>query len=109
MKLDSYKMPRPGSIVVWRSSPNADSCLAIVTAVGQQGLSCMLFPPDSKMGLPRDSVRHVDDPWNKLHGVSADSGVWDYTGDEKRLLALEAVVEGLKKSLAEHLNSPKSK
>ncbi|SIO37889.1 hypothetical protein SAMN05444166_4225 [Singulisphaera sp. GP187] len=85
-----YVSPRPPAVVLWRNAPGGDAYPAIVTQVGRHAISVMLFPPESRVGVPKDGVRHVGDPWNKQHGINADSGVWDYTDETKLIRALAA-------------------
>lgn len=82
---EKYAMPTPPAVVVWRNCPGGDPANAIVTKLGRSAISVMLFPPDSRVGVPKDGVRFVDDPANKANGNS-DSGVWDYT-DETKLIS----------------------
>lgn len=86
-----WKMPRPGALVVWRNAPGAAPVHAVVTQIGRNAINVMIFPPDSKVGIPKDSVRHVDDPWNKQYGINADAGCWEHTDEYKRLQAIEAL------------------
>lgn len=87
-----WTMPRPGALVLWQNAPGGGSCFAVVTQVGRNAINVMLFPPDSRLGIPKDSVRHVDDPWNLVHGVNADAGVWDHTDADKEFAALKRTV-----------------
>lgn len=83
-----FQMPTPGSLVIWFAAPGGDACVAAVTKIGRRAISVMLFPPDSRVGQPKDSVRHVDDPWNKIYDINPDSGVWDFTPEHKLLLSV---------------------
>lgn len=81
-----YVMPKPAPVVSWRNAPGGDESIAVVTKVGRNAISLMLFPPDSRAGVPKESVRHVGDP--DLKGqINSDSGAWDFT-DETKLLRL---------------------
>lgn len=86
-----YRMPMPSPVVVWRNAPGGGSCIAVVTNVGSNAISLMLFPPDSRVGIPKDSVRYVGDPDVSRH-VNSDSGVWEETDETKLLKALAAIV-----------------
>lgn len=84
-----YKMPRPPAIVVWRNAPGGDTAYAIVTKYNKSSVSLMIFPPESRSGVPKDGVRFIEDPWNKTQGVNSDSGVWEFT-EETTLLRILA-------------------
>lgn len=84
-----YVMPTPPSVVVWRSSAGDDPCNAVVTRPGKTGISVMLFPPESRACVPKDGVRYIGDPQNKIH-TDSSSGVWDYTNEHKALMNLLA-------------------
>lgn len=90
VKTITFVMPRPPAVVVWRNAPGGESLFAVVTKYGRNAVSLMIFPPESRAGIPKDSVRFVDDPWNRINGVSADSGVWEYTEETLQLRALLA-------------------
>lgn len=83
-----YVPPRPTQVVVWRHVPGGDPVPAVVTHIGRQGISVMIFPPDSRVGVPKEAVRHVSDPMVRTQ-VSPDAGVWDYP-DETKLVFLLA-------------------
>lgn len=85
-----YAMPKPSPVVVWRNAPNGDPTFAIVTKFGKSAVSLMLFPPDSRAGIPRDGVRHVGDPQCKVR-IDSDSGVWDFTDETKALRILAGI------------------
>lgn len=89
-----WQMPAPPAIVIWRNAPGGETAYAIVTKYNKQSVSVMIFPPDSRIGVPKDGVRFIDDPWNKIQGLNADSGVWDFTDEHKVLrFAMSALVE----------------
>jgi hypothetical protein len=90
---NAYVMPRPPAVVVWRAAPGGESNYAVVTKYGRHAIALMIFPSDSRVGVPKESVRFIGDPWNKINGISPDSGVWEFTDETKRLMALEAKVE----------------
>lgn len=83
-----YRMPEVnlGDIVLWSYRPGGDPAPAFVTQVGQEAIGLVYFPPDSRVGTPRDGVRHVSDP--AAARVESDAGVFDFTATHKRLLAL---------------------
>ncbi len=83
-----YKMPDPPAVVVWRNDPSGDSSYAIVTRYNRYSVNLMIFPPDSRVGVPKDGVRFEDDPWNKTNGINPDSGVWGYTAESLLLAKL---------------------
>lgn len=80
----SFEMPRVhlGQIVLWRHARQAsEPAPAIVTRVGQQALSVIIFPTESKVGITRDGVRHCTDP--ALATIQSDAGVWEYTDGDR--------------------------
>lgn len=83
-----FRMPTPPPIVVWRNAPGGEACYAAVTKRNKNSVSLLLWPPDQRVGVPKEGVRHVSDPWNKTQGINADSGVWDYTDESKVLIKL---------------------
>ncbi len=88
--VSTYVMPRPPAVVVWRAAPGGESNYALVTKYGRHAVALMIFPSDSRVGVPKESVRFVGDPWNKTNGISPDTGIWEYTQeslDLQRLLA----------------------
>lgn len=90
-----WKMPHPPAIVLWRNAPGGEVSYAIVTKYNKQSISVMIFPPESRVGVPKDGVRHFDDPWNKIQGLNSDSGVWEYTYEDRELAALKRTVAEL--------------
>lgn len=84
-KPGDYVMPKPLDTVVWSNAPGGESYYALVTKVGRNAISLMVFPTESRVGVPKESVRFISDPWNAKNGVNADAGVWDFT-DEQKLL-----------------------
>ena len=94
-----FVMPKPPTLVVWRNAPGGEPTNAIVTAVGRHAISVMLFPPESRVGVPKDGVRYKGDPWNLTQGVNSDSGIWEYTEETLQLrhLILTLTPSGPKK------------
>ena len=88
----TFTMPSPPPVVSWRNAPGCESSYAIVTKVNRHSVNLAVVAPDSRVLVPKDGVRFVDDPWNRTNGISADSGVWDYTFESKQFLALQATV-----------------
>ena len=86
-----FVMPKPPAVVVWRNAPGGETSFAIVTKYGRNAISVMIFPPESRVGVPKDGVRFTDDPWNKTQGINADSGIWEYTEETAQLRALMAL------------------
>lgn len=104
MSSKPYKMPavHVGDIVLWKHNVGSnDPAPAVVTKVGQAGIGVLMLPPDSRVGTPRDGVRHVSDP-ALATVLSSDTGVWDYTfshyENADRLKDLEQAVAALLKS-----------
>lgn len=84
-----YQMPEihVGDPVQWRYSPNGEPAAAIVTHVGRHAVSVMVFPPESRVGVPKEGVRHSSDPQlPKL--AQNDGGVWDYTRLHRLIVGL---------------------
>lgn len=94
--LPPFVMPKPYSVVVWRPAPGLTPAPAFVTACFRDTISVVAFPQDARIGMPKDGVRHIDDPG--VARISPDEGgVWDYTEDQKMLrnvLGLDTVVVG---------------
>jgi hypothetical protein len=85
-----FKMPpiALGDTVLWKHNRGSlEKTPAIVTRVGQEGISLLVIPPESRVGFSRDGVRHIDDPQN-VKVVHSDTGVWEYTETHKLLLAV---------------------
>jgi hypothetical protein len=76
--------------VVWRNARGGESNFAIVTKFGRSAISVMIFPPDSRVGVPKDGVRFIDDPMNRNQNQS-DSGIWEFTSDSLALRALQSL------------------
>ena len=85
-KPDKFVMPPAPSVVLWRHAPGGEPSPAAVTKVGKQAISVLIFPPDSRIGVPKDGVRFADDPFLKANVT--DGGIWDYTPEHKLLLSL---------------------
>lgn len=83
-----FVQPLAPAVVLWRPSPGADPAFAVITRHGKHANSLLVFPTESRGGIPKDGVRHVDDPWNYTAGIQADSGVWDFTDESKILRTL---------------------
>lgn len=90
-KPPEYRMPTPPAIVIWRNAPGDDAAApAAVTKRGKSAVSLMVFPPDSRVGVPKDAVRFIDDPIVKKSGINPSDGVWDYTPEYRLLLSVVA-------------------
>jgi len=83
-----YVMPVPPAMVVWRNAPGGEPNYAAVTRLGKSAISVMIFAPESRVGTPKDGVRHISDPLNANQGLS-DSGVWEFTEESKQLRILQ--------------------
>lgn len=84
-------MPTPPAIVAWSNAPGGEKTYAMVTKVGRSAISVLVFPPDSRAGTPKDSVRYIGDPLLKSQ-LDSDSGVWDYTDETKALRILAQII-----------------
>ena len=91
-----WQMPRPPAVVLWRNAPGGETAYAVVTKYNRNSVNLAIFAPDSRVVVPKDGVRFVNDPWNKVHGINAESGVWDYTEESLliRKLLERTVPEG---------------
>lgn len=88
----AYKMPRPTTIVQWQHAPGGEFSPAIVTRVGRTAISVMVFPTESRVGVPKDGVSHVSDPRAKTM-VAPESGLWDFTEEYRVVQKLVEAVE----------------
>jgi hypothetical protein len=79
-----FVMPRPFSVVLWRPAQDMDPCPAFVTGTSREAISVVAFPPDARMGVPKDGVRHIDDPVS-ANIAPDEGGIWDFTEDQKLL------------------------
>lgn len=102
-----YRMPRPGSIVMWRSAPGGDTLPAAVTRVGKTSLNLMVFPPDSRGAMPKDGVRHATDP-SLATMLDQDVGVWEHTPEFTLMLGVFEVLRLLVPDLGEDLELKKT-
>lgn len=92
MPPSTFTMPpiAKGDVVLWKHNHgSAEQAPAIVTDVGQSGISVLMFAPGQRQGTVRDGVRHSTDPANKTV-ISSDVGVWDYTETHLKWLTLFA-------------------
>lgn len=87
-----YKMPCPTTIVQWQHAPGGEFSPAIVTRVGRTAISVMVFPTESRVGVPKDGVSHVSDPRAKTM-VAPESGLWDFTEEYRVVQKLVEAVE----------------
>lgn len=91
---DKFAMPEVfvGDPVHWSPAPGREPAAAVVTAVGPEAISVCLLAENARTVLPRDAVRHADDPATRK--IITDSGVWRHTPRtlrvEARLAAIEA-------------------
>ena len=103
----AWVMPQPPATVLWRNAPGGETAYAIVTKYNKHSVNLAVFAPDSRVVIPKDGVRFVDDPWNKTNGINADSGVWDYTEEHKQFVdelrslgdAVSALIESADQAL----------
>lgn len=99
-----YRMPRPPAIVVWRNAPGGESAYAVITKTNRNSVNLAIFAPESRVVVPKEAVRFIEDPWNQANGINADSGVWEYTAETKTLLGLQRLIETI---VAESDKKPK--
>lgn len=91
-----YEMPVPPPVVVWRNAPGGEPNYAIVTKYGRHAVSLMIFPPESRVGVPKDGVRFIDDPHLRLNALT-DSGIWEYTDETKLIQDLKSRIAAFTK------------
>jgi hypothetical protein len=86
--VDNYEMPKPpvGAVLFYPAIGN-EPVPALVTQVGKRAVNLLAFPPDTRGGIPRDGVRHIDDPDVRRSTATATLGVWDFTDEHKQLAA----------------------
>lgn len=100
-----FQMPpiEVGRVVNWykdghRTTPPQ---AALVTQATPSRVAVATFPAGVKQHAAYDGVMHVDDPRAK-QGYAADSGAWDYTDFDKRMMdmldSLESPKSPLKKA-----------
>jgi hypothetical protein len=95
MPAPKYKSPVPDlGPVIWRHVPGGEPSPAIVTRAGRDACDVIVFPPESRIGIPKSGVLYVGDP-RAATMVSPESGFWDFTDLEKRLRRIEAATEKL--------------
>jgi hypothetical protein len=83
MSAPKYKPPVPDlGPVLWYHVPGGEPSPAIVTRAGRDACDVIVFPPESRVGVPKSGVLYVNDPRAKTM-VSPESGFWDYTEDTK--------------------------
>jgi hypothetical protein len=93
-KKPAFEMPRPPAVVVWRNTPGGESNFAIVTKYGRSAISVLIFPSESRVGVPKDGVRFHADPALKGQAF-ADSGIWEFTEESLLLRTLVSQAENL--------------
>jgi hypothetical protein len=91
-----FVMPRPTALVLWRHVIGGTPSPAAVTQVGRDAISVMIFPPDSRAGVPKDAVMHISDPRARTL-VSPESGLWDYPPEYSAILDRLSVLEAADK------------
>lgn len=89
-----FVMPKPPAVVLWRNAPGGESNYAIVTKYGKSAVSLLIFPSESRGGVPKDGVRFHLDPALKGQAFS-DAGVWEYTPETQCLNMVHALLAEL--------------
>lgn len=96
--IDTFVMPRPaiGQLVLWypNADPNAAPEVAAVRRRGHRNIVVGLGG-----GLPRESVRHVDDPKLKLSPSQRENGAWDFTDRDKQYASMHSELTDVKSRL----------
>lgn len=81
-----------GEAVLWRHVPGDEPAAAIVTKVGRDAISVIIFPTESRAGVPKDGVRHSTDP--QFVTMRNEGGCWDYTAERAAVNELVASLGG---------------
>jgi len=97
--ISPFTMPTPAPVVIWRPGVAAEPAFAIVTAVGRNAIDVLVFPPESRVGVPKTGVKHVSDPWHLKHGLDVYAGVWEPTDETLKIEALRECLDGLGREL----------
>lgn len=92
-KMTDYGTPEVGQDVWWFPARGMEPHAAKITQVNSGSVNLAIFEPDMRQLLPRDGVRHVDDPRVRPIEIE-ESGLWDFTPLTKRLLTMAAELEG---------------
>jgi len=95
MASDKFVMPYPAPFVVWRTSPNGDAAFAVVTHVHRNAIDVLVFPQESRVGVPKTGVRYAADPWHKINGLDPSAGVWEPTSETTLIETLRDELDGL--------------
>ena len=88
--IGDWQMPyvEVGMPVIWYHEGNRDSPhAAICTAIGQFGIDCNVFAPDTNNTKALAGVCHVSDP-RLIRTAVTDSGTWDYPAWMRKLLEI---------------------
>jgi hypothetical protein len=94
--VDNYEMPKPPIGAVHFYPAIGDTPVpALVTQVGRRAVNLLAFPPDTRGGVPRDGVRHIDDPDLRRTTETAMLGCWDFTDEHKLLVSQQRTLEQL--------------
>jgi hypothetical protein len=92
---EKYRAPTPNlGPVLWSHIPGGEQSSAIVTRAGRDAIDVIIFPPESRIGIPKSGVVYVGDP-RAATMVSPESGFWDFTAESKKLAELSALIESL--------------
>jgi hypothetical protein len=84
---ENYRMPEPYTTCLWAPADGLEWSPALVTRVGRNAISLVVFSYDARMGLPKDGVRYFGDP--SVFQISPDEGgIWKYTPDQELLRQL---------------------
>lgn len=82
-------------LCVWRDRPDGEAYPAIVTKPGAI-ISVIIFPPETRAGIVKDSVRHIKDP-RRAEFAHLNKGCWDYTEEYKAITSLAKLIAGTPK------------
>lgn len=90
-----FTMPKPelGQVVYFRRDNTSPPAAAVVTEIGERGLSLAILVPGAQNNYVRDGVHHITDPMLN-HGERAKNGNWDFSPRDKAIDALLRELKG---------------
>jgi hypothetical protein len=99
-EVDAYVMPKPmrGQSIIWYPHGEvSDRCeIGFVLKVGRRSIEMR-----GASGLPRESVRNVNDPKLKMSDAQRENGAWDFTDKDKSDLERDKQIVELRNKVSE--------
>ena len=93
-----YRPPVPDlGPVLWFHVPGGEPSPAIVTRAGRDACDVIVFPPESRVGVPKSGVLHVNDPRARTM-ISPENGFWDFTNESRRIAEIYSALASDKPS-----------